>query len=218
MQYKDKSSCPEEYVKEGDMRRIVTLGIVLLLSFIKPVASEERILAEEVLRNLDLDRYTKSHIQEYVRETKGKTAYGKGKVVDVSGKRGNFRIRIKVSGDIPPAARGEYNVTLITENPDAIKLDRDALIEFEGVFKPRRGAFYKDFSLEDTKIHKDMDVQIYAKKLPANLSDMISEYLKEMGLFKKIVRYEEGRSYEDAIVLEGRFTKITPGSRLQSLL
>lgn len=70
----------------------------------------------------------------------------------------------------------------------------------------------KDFSLEDTKIHKDMDVQIYAKKLPAHLSDMINEYLKEMGLFKKIVRHEEGKSYENAIVLEGKFTKITPGS------
>lgn len=70
----------------------------------------------------------------------------------------------------------------------------------------------KDFSLEDTKIHKDMDVQIYAKKLPANLSDMISEYLKEMNLFKKVVRYEEGKSYENAIILEGRFTRITPGS------
>jgi hypothetical protein len=76
----------------------------------------------------------------------------------------------------------------------------------------------KDFSLEDTKIHKDMDVQIYAKKLPANLSNMISEYLKEMGLFTKIVRYEEGKSYEDAIILEGRFTKITPGSTAAKLI
>lgn len=76
----------------------------------------------------------------------------------------------------------------------------------------------KDFSLEDAKIHKDMDVQIYAKKLPANLSDMISEYLKEMNLFKKVVRYEEGKSYENAIILEGRFTKITPGSTAAKLV
>jgi hypothetical protein len=70
----------------------------------------------------------------------------------------------------------------------------------------------KNFSLEDAKIHKDMDVQIYAKKLPENLSNMISEYLKEMNLFKKVVRYEEGKSYENAIVLDGKFTKISPGS------
>jgi len=76
----------------------------------------------------------------------------------------------------------------------------------------------KDFSLDDTKIHKDMDVQIYAKKLPANLSDMINDYLKEMKLFKKIVKYEEGKSYEDAIIIEGRFTKITPGSTAAKLV
>lgn len=76
----------------------------------------------------------------------------------------------------------------------------------------------KDFSLEDAKIHKDMDVQIYAKKLPTHLSDMITEYLKEMGLFKKILRYEDGKSYEDAIILEGRFTKITPGSTAAKLI
>lgn len=76
----------------------------------------------------------------------------------------------------------------------------------------------KNFSIEDAKIHKDMDVQIYAKKLPENLSNMISEYLKEMNLFKKIVRYEEGKSYENAIVLEGKFTKVTPGSTAAKII
>lgn len=76
----------------------------------------------------------------------------------------------------------------------------------------------KNFSLEDAKIHKDMDVQIYAKKLPENLSNMISEYLKEMNLFKKVVRYEEGKSYENAIVLDGKFTKITPGSTAAKII
>lgn len=135
------------------MKRIFWVVIVLLFLGFGSIAfaSEEeavsgkkegRVSVEEILRNLDLDKNTKAHIQEYVKETKGKTAYGKGKVVEViSGKR-EFRIRIKVEGNIPPAARGEYNVTFLTENPDASKLNRGAMIAFEGTFQPRRGAFY----------------------------------------------------------------------------
>lgn len=135
------------------MKRI--FGFVIFLSLLifssMTLASEEeavsekkegRVAVEQILRNLDLDKYTKAHIVEYVKETKGKTTYGKGRVVEVTGKKGNFRIRIKVDGDIPSAARGEYNVTLITENPDAVNLNRGAKIEFEGIFQPRRGAFY----------------------------------------------------------------------------
>lgn len=134
------------------MKRI--FGIVIVLSLLVfgsiALASEEetlvkkegKVAVEEILRNLDLDTNTKAHIQEYVRESKGKTSYGKGKVVDVAGARRNFKIRIKVEGKIPPAARGKYNVTLLTENPDAANLKRGAMIEFEGTFQPRRGAFY----------------------------------------------------------------------------
>jgi len=124
------------------MRRIILLGIFLLLGSIGVVASEEGLRVEEILRNLDLDSNTKAHIKEYVKETRGKTVYGKGKVVDVSGGKGRFKVRIKVSGNIPPAARGEYNATLITDNEGAADLKRGEVIEFKGSFQPRRGAFY----------------------------------------------------------------------------
>lgn len=76
----------------------------------------------------------------------------------------------------------------------------------------------RDFSTEDAKIHKDAVIQDYAKKLPGHLSDMVSEHLKDMGLFKKVVRYEKGKSYGDAVILEGKFTKITPGSTAAKLI
>lgn len=138
------------------MKRITAL-VVLLIGFFsftifasaqedatseKTEKKEGKITAEEVLRNLDLDKNTKAHIQEYVKETKGKTVYGKGKVVDVTGKKGNFKVRVKIEGNIPPAAKGEYNVTLFTEKPDAANLKKGDRIKFEGTFQPRRGAFY----------------------------------------------------------------------------
>lgn len=76
----------------------------------------------------------------------------------------------------------------------------------------------KDFSTEDATIHKDAVVQDYAKKLPAHLSDMVGKHLKDMGLFKNIVKFEKGKSYGDAVILEGRFTKITPGSTALKLI
>jgi len=136
------------------MRKFYSLGIVVLILFFGLVvfasgqeASSEnkagRITVEEILRNLDLDKNTKAHIQDYVKETKGKTVNGKGKVIDVTkGRGGEFRVRVKTEGDIPPAARGEYNVTLITEKPDAANLKKGDKIKFEGTFQPRRGAFY----------------------------------------------------------------------------
>lgn len=135
------------------MKRTFGLWIIafLSLSFFVVFASgqeassekrEGKVSAEEVLRNLDLDKNTKAHIQEYVKDTRGKTVYGKGKVVDVVRGRGHFRVRLKVEGNIPPSARGEYNVTLVTDNPGATDLKRGEIIKFEGTFQPRRGAFY----------------------------------------------------------------------------
>lgn len=70
----------------------------------------------------------------------------------------------------------------------------------------------KDFSLKKTKIDKDLDIQIYSKKLPSKLSSTIVEYIRSLGPFKKVLRYKKGKSYKKAVILEGRFTKIARGS------
>lgn len=135
------------------MKRFLGIGIVLLLCFFSLIVfasqkeattdkKEGKIAVEELLRHLDLGKYTKAQIEEYVKEADGKTFYGKGEVFNVqSGRKGNFKVLIMVKGNVPPAHRG-YNVVLLTENPDTIKLNKGEKIKFEGTFEKRRFAFF----------------------------------------------------------------------------
>ena len=68
----------------------------------------------------------------------------------------------------------------------------------------------KEFSLEGTAIQENPDTEAYAKSLPPEFSQMVEEFLEAYRVSQKVVR-GEGPS-ENAVIVEGRFTKITAGS------
>jgi len=71
-----------------------------------------------------------------------------------------------------------------------------------------------DFSLEGTKIQANPDVEVFAKRLPANFAAMVKDYLDGMGIFRKVVLKKNASSVAgtEYLVLTGKFTKITAGS------
>ncbi|MEW6067823.1 MAG: DUF4410 domain-containing protein [Nitrospirota bacterium] len=78
----------------------------------------------------------------------------------------------------------------------------------------------KDFSLEGTAIQENVDVKAFAGTLPPKFSEMVKEYLVAMKVSQKIVIEKAGEkgSYENPIIVDGSFTKITAGSTAARLL
>lgn len=73
----------------------------------------------------------------------------------------------------------------------------------------------KEFSLEGAAIQENPDTEIYAKTLPSEFGQMVEEFLEAYKVSQKVVleKGEKGEgSSEGAVVVEGRFTKITAGS------
>jgi len=68
----------------------------------------------------------------------------------------------------------------------------------------------KEFSLEGTAIQENPDTESFAKGLPSEFSQMVEEYLQAYKVSQDVLR-GEGPS-QNAVVVEGRFTKITAGS------
>ena len=76
-----------------------------------------------------------------------------------------------------------------------------------------------DFSFENAEIQKvdeikDPDFKVAVKKLGSYVPDKVAAYLKSWKVFKKVIRVKKAKkTYRHAVVLKGRFTKITSGSR-----
>jgi hypothetical protein len=68
----------------------------------------------------------------------------------------------------------------------------------------------KDFSLEGTAIQENPDTEVYAKGLPPEFSQMVEEFLEAYKVSQNVLR-GTGPS-ENAVIVEGRFTRITAGS------
>jgi len=68
----------------------------------------------------------------------------------------------------------------------------------------------KEFSLEGTAIQENPDTEVFAKGLPSEFPEMVEEYLQAYKVSQNVVR-GEGPS-ENAVIVEGRFTKISAGS------
>ncbi|MDH7499954.1 MAG: DUF4410 domain-containing protein [candidate division NC10 bacterium] len=68
----------------------------------------------------------------------------------------------------------------------------------------------KEFSLEGAAIQENPDTEAFAKGLPSEFSQMVEEFLQAYKVSQNVVR-GEGPS-TNAVIVEGRFTKITAGS------
>ncbi|MFH0872537.1 MAG: DUF4410 domain-containing protein [bacterium] len=73
----------------------------------------------------------------------------------------------------------------------------------------------KEFSLEGAAIQDNPDTEAYAESLPTEFSQMVEEFLEVYKASQKVVLEKAGKggaSEGGAVVVEGRFTKITAGS------
>jgi hypothetical protein len=71
----------------------------------------------------------------------------------------------------------------------------------------------KEFSLEGAAIQENEDVKAFAQTLPPDFAEWVSSYLESMHVSQKVV-VEKGKGEvpQGALLVEGRFTKITAGS------
>jgi len=70
----------------------------------------------------------------------------------------------------------------------------------------------KEFSLEGARIQENADTKAFAETLPTDFARTLKAYLEDMSLAENVVIYKEGEVYENAVIVEGNFTKITAGS------
>jgi len=76
----------------------------------------------------------------------------------------------------------------------------------------------KEFSLEGAKIQENEDTKAFAETLPTDFARTLKAYLEDMSLVDNVVIYKEGEVYEDAVIVEGYFTKVTAGSTAARLI
>jgi len=73
----------------------------------------------------------------------------------------------------------------------------------------------KEFSLEGAAIQENEDTKAFAQTLPPDFAQMVKSYLESMKASQNVLIEQPGKeeaSLEKAVVVEGRFTKITAGS------
>jgi hypothetical protein len=73
----------------------------------------------------------------------------------------------------------------------------------------------KEFSLEGAAIQELPEVKDYAQTLPPEFSTMVKDFLETMKVSQNVVEEKagkEGATSANAVIVEGRFTKISAGS------
>jgi hypothetical protein len=72
----------------------------------------------------------------------------------------------------------------------------------------------REFSLEGAAIQENEDVKAFAQTLPPDFAEWVASYLESMKVSQRVVvdRAGKGEAHEGALVVEGKFTKITAGS------
>jgi hypothetical protein len=72
----------------------------------------------------------------------------------------------------------------------------------------------KEFSLEGAAIQENEDTKAFAQTLPPDFAQWVASYLESMHVSQKVVVEKPGKGEvpQGALLVEGRFTKITAGS------
>jgi hypothetical protein len=84
----------------------------------------------EILKNVDTEKYTKAQIKEYYDGVRGKKAKGEGIVVNVlPGKRERHKVTILTPASSPEKG---YNVVLYTTQDAPSELNKNDKVVFEG--------------------------------------------------------------------------------------